>query len=141
MAAAAARAIEGKTHELAGSSKISVSIDGAVFEDGAVVGPDETGFFSSVQTEMTAKDDLYREFLDMLNAGKPDADVEARLAELTGNKLGLSLRSPPEEQYKGFKSMYAPVISRVWHDLGRQGALDFLNARLSHPWATLYKRQ
>src|SRR5215471_8647907 len=78
MAVGAARAIEGKIRELAGSSKISVSIDGAVFEDGSVVGPDETGFFSNVQTEMTAKQDLYREFLDMLNSGKPDADVEAR---------------------------------------------------------------
>ena len=141
MAVGAARAIEGKIRELAGSSKISVSIDGAVFEDGSVVGPDETGFFSNVQTEMTAKHDLYREFLDMLNSGKPDTDVEARLAELTGSKPGLALSSTPDEQYKGFKSMFARQVSLVWQKLGRQGTLDFLNARLSHPWATLYKRQ
>jgi hypothetical protein len=141
MAAMATRAIEGKIHELAGSSKISVSIDGAVFEDGSVVGADETGFFSNVQTEMTAKHDMYQEFLNMLNAGQPDADVQARLAELTGSKPGLGLSSAPDEQYKGFKSMFARGISLVWHERGREGALDFLNARLSHPWATLYRRQ
>jgi hypothetical protein len=141
MAAVAARAIEGKTLQLAGSSKISVSIDGAVFEDGSFVGPDETGFFSRVQTEMTARRDLYREFQDMLSSGKPDADVDARLAELTANKGIPSMNVTPPEQYDRFRNMFARELTRVWQKLGRQGALDFLNSRLSHPWATLYKRQ
>jgi len=74
--------------------------------------------------------------------GQPDADVEARLAELTGSKVGLALSSTPDEQYKGFQSMFARQVALVWQKLGRQGTLDSLNARgLSHPWATVYKRQ
>src|SRR5215831_7363251 len=84
--ASAARYAELETQQLSVSSKISVSIDGAVFEDGSFVGPDETGFFSRLQSEIKAKHDLFQEFQDMLNAGQPDADVEARLAELTGSK-------------------------------------------------------
>jgi hypothetical protein len=93
VAASAARYIELGSRELAQSSKISVSIDGAVFEDGSFVGPDETGFFLHIQSEMTAKGDLYRELLDLLNAGKPDTDLDARLAEIAASKGSLSLNS------------------------------------------------
>ncbi|MBI2678383.1 MAG: hypothetical protein HYX28_06350 [Candidatus Koribacter versatilis] len=110
--------VESVQKELSQLKGISVSVDGAFFEDGTFVGPDRSGFFSAFKAEFNAKQDLLTEILADVHRGSKRQETLAKLKGIGEPASALSSDSEYEKNRKAFaKEMFATFD--VGFDTGR----------------------
>lgn len=128
------------TEGMEGIIRVTVSIDGAFFEDGTFVGTDKSGFFSKTKAHLDARYDLYTDVLTMSRSKKSSSKILQHLTNFA-NVAGFNIKSdsPPSQFYDFYKMLYAREISRVWTVSGEQVALRYVESSLSKPWAFLRK--
>jgi hypothetical protein len=120
---------------------ITVYLDGAFFDDGTFVGPDESQFFSKVKAQVDARHDLYEQIHDMFSSKKsPERILKyvANFANMPRRPLGGD--ASPSQFYDFFRTFYAQELSRIWKISGEEAASSFVKVVISKPWASLRKR-
>ncbi|HXU35633.1 MAG TPA: hypothetical protein VN937_04670 [Blastocatellia bacterium] len=121
-------------------ASITVSLNGAFFDDGTFVGPDESQFFSKVKAQLDARYDVYKRVQDMLLSQKPSDKILRYVTDLASMpRVSLGHSSSPDEFYDFFKRFYGQEISRIWSKSGAQSAIHYVETTISKPWATLKK--
>ena len=129
--------------ELSKYSDITFTIDGAFFDDGTFVGPDNTGFFGETKALISAKYDVLTEIMrGISNPGKTKADVFRDL-EATANQPKINLRSKStfDDQYKYYKRNYAEEILGSRTFVGDEKALQLALRPMKKPWRILHKKK
>jgi hypothetical protein len=99
---------------VAGASSLTVSIDGAVFEDGTFVGPDGQGFLAKLQAQLKAKKDLLRQLHFEFFKGKLPKEILDEVQRVAESPEGEMLTdNSPESSYKYFRRLYANEIISI----------------------------
>jgi hypothetical protein len=126
--------------ELARSTAIKVSLDGAFFDDGTFVGPDTSGFFDKVKALRDAKQDLLRQ---IENSAKEGEAADALLSEMkalaSSPKIRLGPNSTPNDYYNYHKRRYAAEFLRMGIATGREAASERALQSLRRDWPELRK--
>jgi hypothetical protein len=119
---------------------VEVALDGAFFDDGTFVGPDESQFFSKLKAQVDARHDLYKHIQKMFTAMKPPQRILQYVTDLA-NKPRIHLRgdSSPNQFYAFFTKFYAQEISRIWSKSGQESVSHFVQRAISEPWPSLKK--
>ena len=130
------------SEEAAQYSDVTVSVDGAFFDDGTFVGPDTTNFFSHTKAAIDAKRDLLQGIRsDVSNNKRSRAEIYKHLDETVRQEVdSLDAESSPAEYYKHFTAMYAKDILRLKTTHGEDKALTIAVLPLNRPWPTLTKK-
>jgi hypothetical protein len=120
--------------------KITVSLDGAFFDNGTFVGPDETQFFSKFEAQITARYDLHNRIQKMLLSNKPSQKILQYVSEIAdAPREHLGSDSPPIKFNDFYRRLYAQEISRIWNSSGQESVSRFVGASISRQWASLKK--
>jgi hypothetical protein len=128
------------TEKLKESTSVRVSIEGAFFDDGSFVGPDESDFFASFKAHRDARYDLYNRVLAMCQSKKSADEILNYLTKLTSERISSPKPgSPPYEHYRFYTRVYADELSRIWKNSGEKAVVDFVESCLSKPWIHLRK--
>lgn len=129
--------------ELAKYAEITVSIDGAFFDDGTFVGPDSTGFFAQTKAMIDAKSDLLNEInLELSRPSASREEVFSKVAAAASQpEINLNSSSTPIDYYNFYKKSYADEILRAKQVSGEDKALALALRPLRKPWPKLHKKQ
>lgn len=96
--------LTGVAKELNRTVGVTVTLDGAFFEDGTFVGPNTSGFFERTSMQIDAKNHIVQEMLRRLNQGDAPADImkylSAKADTLGEANAPAGHRAKPEEIYK-----------------------------------------
>jgi hypothetical protein len=93
--------------QLSEASSITVTLDGALFDDGTFVGPDSTNFFSWITSRLNAKLDLLQE-VQGLQRDKSANEAVAHLKMIADKpKTSINGKSTPDAIYNYYKKRYA----------------------------------
>jgi len=126
--------------ELAQYTSITVSLDGAFFDDGSFIGSDSTNFFGAVKAQIDAKYDLLRDVQDSLKSGKASGEILRGLKELAdGQEVDLGPESTASDYYNYFKKVYAQEYVANSEHSGGDKAIKEAVKQLERPWAKLRK--
>lgn len=128
--------------ELANYTDLTVSIDGAFFDDGTFVGPDAAGFFAQTKAMIDARSDLLNEIASELSKpGKSRDDVFTQV-EAIANQAETELKSSstPDDYYNHFKKAYASELLRVKNSQGVEQGLATALRPMRKPWPMLRKQ-
>ncbi len=107
-----------------GSGGLTVTLDGAFFEDGTFVGPDRAGYFDIFKAEVTARHDLMARVVAASKARQGLAQVASEIeSALPAQKPQLRPGATPGDYYEYYKNLYATEFLNVRNKLGDQGAL------------------
>lgn len=139
-AAGATRAEAGGAETTAGCVGVTVIADGIFFDDGTFIGPDTTGFFTEVKSQMDARYEILRGVQNDLEAGKKPGEIFASLEKIRDREsVNLGERPTPDEFRTYFRNLFArDVLGRkqLW---GADKALEDVRLTLSRPWVRLRK--
>lgn len=124
--------------QLAHFASISVSLDGAFFDDGTFVGPDTTGFFARVEAMRNGRRDTLLEMINDKRLGKSDAEVFKHLADLANQKVATNPKEP-SEFYNSYKRDTANEFLRLRAVDGEAKTLGRAENKLKGPWPKLKK--
>jgi len=114
---------------------VTVSIDGAFFDDGTFVGPDESDFFAQFKAHRDARYDLYKNVSAMYRSKELRSQLLSYLTKLTNEHISSpNPRSSPAEHYAFFKRLYADELLRILKTSGENGIVNFVEPSLSKPW-------
>lgn len=122
-------------------TEITVTIDGAFFEDGTFVGPDTTNFFEQIRAVINAR----RDFLNELAAGLSDSgrnrdSLYGQLRETATQPVEyIDSSSTPADYYNHFKKLAASEFLRMKDVQGEDGAVEMILRPMKKSWATLRK--
>lgn len=87
---------------------ITVSIDGAFFDDGTFAGPDTTNFFSNLKAQVEAKREVMNIILENHRRGKSTSEIFQQVeADAISNPAKLHAKSSETEHYNFFKKIFA----------------------------------
>ncbi|MDQ3803896.1 MAG: hypothetical protein M3416_08730 [Acidobacteriota bacterium] len=126
--------------ELAQYTNITVSLDGAFFDDGTFVGPDSTEFFAKVEAMRNARYDLLDSVKKNLTQGSPPDEVFGNLKEIeNGPAPQLSSSSSPADYYSAFRKATAAELLRVRETYGDAQPVERVMQKLRKPWPVLRK--
>jgi hypothetical protein len=127
--------------ELSKYSDLTVSIDGAFFDDGTFVGPDTAGFFDETKAVIGAKYDLLNEIAHGLSKGKSKDAIFKDLEDAANQpEVRLNSKSSAADYYNYHKRLYADEISRSRNVLGDEKALAMAQRPTKKPWRVLRKK-
>ena len=128
--------------EFAKYSDVTVSIDGAFFEDGTFVGPDTTGFFDEIDAQVRAKRDLLSELASRwADSTKPKEQIFQYLQSIANQAVNsLNPKSTPQDHYNYYRKIYTQRILKSRERLGdEEGIAEALNST-KKPWRALTKK-
>jgi hypothetical protein len=122
---------------------ITVSIDGAFFDDGTFVGPDTSDFFNQTRAAIDGKRSLLEKIgNDLSNENRTRAEIYTDLEEIaTQAAQRLDAESSPADYHQYFKAMYANEILRMKGIHGDEKALALAMLPLGRPWLELRKKE
>jgi hypothetical protein len=127
--------------ELSKYSDITLSIDGAFFDDGTFVGPDTTGFFDKTKAEIGARYDLLSEIVHGSSKGKSKDDIFNDLANTANQpEVRLDSKSSASDYYNFHKRRLAAEISRARNIVGDEKALARALTPMKNQWRVLRKK-
>ena len=107
-----------------GGGHLTVTLDGAFFEDGTFVGPDRIGYFDIFKAQVTARHDLMARVVAANKAGQGLAQVASEIeTSLPASRNELRAGATPADHYEHYKNLYATEFLNVRKKLGDQGAL------------------
>jgi hypothetical protein len=129
--------------EAAKYAEITVSIDGAFFDDGTFVGPDTSNFFSQTKAVIDAKRDLLNEIANGLsNPAMTKDSLYGHVKETAALQIeSIDSGSTPTDYYNHFKKLYAIEILQEKKLHGEDKALAMALNPMKKPWAKLNKKQ
>lgn len=125
--------------ELSHFTSITVSLDGAFFNDGSFVGPDDTQFFAKVEAMRNGRRDSFLAAINDRKLGKTDSEVFKRVKEIADATVELSNTSPAADYYTSFRQAAAAELLRMKAVQGEAKAFDWLQIKLRRPWPDLRK--
>jgi hypothetical protein len=114
------------TNELEQSTDLTVSLDGAFFDDGTFVGPNTTGFFERMQAIVQAKVDLLRDITVAAEQGKGDEAFEAITAKNSEPDPIITSMASPDEYYKYYRKLFASELSGMMSFYGKQRLVPYI---------------
>jgi hypothetical protein len=117
----------------------TVSIDGAIFEDGSFVGPDSTNFFATSKAHCDARHDLLAGIAAAKQKGMTNDQIFAFVASVADAAVTLN-PSDPTASYNYFRKIYARELISVRAKQGDERALAFVLNPLRKQWVNLRKR-
>ena len=117
---------------------ITISVDGAFFEDGTFVGPDTTGFFAVVEAEINARRDIIAEIAFAVQRNRNLDEIFSYIEELGGSPLP-DRKLNKEDLYNLLKKVHAEEILRMRSAMGGQRALDVSLREYRRAWPRLKK--
>lgn len=130
----------GEAETTEGCASVTVIADGIFFDDGTFIGPDTTGFFTEVKSQMDARYEILRGVQDDLNAGKGADEIFRRLERIRDQEsVTLGEHPTPDEYRTYFRNLFAQDIlgnKELW---GPDKAIEEVNLLLSRPWVNLRK--
>jgi hypothetical protein len=131
------------TSQAAQYTEITVSIDGAFFDDGTFVGPDTSNFFNQTKAVIDAKRDLLNEIATGLsNLAMTRESLYEHLQEIANHPTDfIDSGSTPADYYNYFKKRYASDILQTKKLHGEDKALAVAVQPRNKPWAKLNKKQ
>lgn len=129
--------------ELAEYPDVTVSIDGAFFEDGTFVGDNTTGFFEQIKAQVDAKRDLLNELAtESTNPQKSREEVFRRMEAIANQQAtDLNSKSTPADYYNYFKGSYANEVLSARKVLGDEKGLEMVLRPMKKQWRFLAKKQ
>lgn len=138
--------IKSLSKQLAQATSITVSIDGAFFEDGTFIGPDTSGFFDAVRAQVEAKQDMFSDIEARLERGESPAQVishlESEAGQLTGGSTGLTATSTYLQQYDYWNNIYHQEILRMRGSVGDSKlTLEYALRPTRKAWPMLHKQK
>jgi hypothetical protein len=128
--------------ELAQYSDLTVSLDGAFFEDGTFVGDDVSGFFAQMKAQVDAKRDVLNELsVESAKARVSKDQVFATLQSIASQDVfDLNSNSPPSDYYNYYRKHYAKQILTMRQSIGDDRALAIALRPTRKAWRTLAKK-
>lgn len=128
--------------QLSQAVNLTVTIDGLFFEDGSFVGPNGTGYFEQIQSQVKAKMDLYDE---IASAKKEHKNLESVFASIE-SKSGLpdvqiSSESTPEDFYRFYTKLFSKEIVGIKKAYGTDKAEKHIAALRARRRPQLKKRR
>lgn len=128
------------TNELAGYTGVTISLDGAFFEDGAFVGAGTSDFFARTKAMRDARYDLLLEIENQLQEGKSAKDALNQLEALTKETTAKNgIRSTPSDYYQLYRQRYAEELLRTRNAAGDEPTVKKILASVAKPWPQLRK--
>lgn len=125
---------------LKGCASVTVIADGIFFDDGRFIGPDTSGFFTEVKSQMEARYEILRGVQNELESGKRTDEIFKgleRIRDQEGAKLG---ELPTADEFRSyFRNLFAKDLlgqKEVW---GADKAIENVQMQLSKPWVNLRK--
>jgi hypothetical protein len=126
--------------ELESYKSITVSIDGAFFEDGSYVGPDTTDFFAKLQAILDAKRDLLQEISFRHTRSASPQEIFDYVGEIAnGPDVPLRDDASTTDHYNFYKKVFAGEVVRTRQTLGDEKAVAAVLQPLRKPWPRLRK--
>lgn len=124
-------------------AEITVSLDGAFFDDGTFVGPDTCNFFNQTKSVIDARRDLLNEIAGGLSNSTMTRDALYRRLQETASQPTefIDSGSTPTDYYNYFKKFYASNILQTTKLHGEDKALAMAVHPINKPWAKLNKKQ
>lgn len=128
-------------HDLAQFSSGTVSLDGAFFNDGTFVGPNNTHFFEKIEAFQRARRDVLNELSKKAKTKNNYEDVFGEVLALAKQpRKRLDKKSTINNYYDLFKADLAADIMSMKKVSGSQKTLDHYLKSLKREWATLKKK-
>jgi hypothetical protein len=132
--------IDNLREELAAYTGMTVTLDGAFFDDGAFVGPDSTGYFLRVKEARDARRDLYLELKQSLKQGELPRQALQRVEEAASEPdVRLTPTSTPDDYYKKYKKEAASELLSIRRGSGDDKAVEHVVKLLNNKWLDLRK--
>lgn len=129
--------LQSQLNVLRSGSDLTISLDGAFFDDGTFVGADQSGFFNRFKAQVTAKQDVMNEVLDGVAKGQSVESITDQLRASVPPSGGLLERTlqqaTPADWYQFFRSrdVSSFLSTRTMH--GDDKAVSFARkARFGH---------
>lgn len=119
---------------------ITVSIDGAFFDDGSFVGPDSAGFFAKIEAMRNARYDMLQEVKQRVQQRARNDEVFKYIEEVaSGPKVELGSTSSPSDYYNSFKREAAQELLRGRSASNETQEIERVMRKLQKPWPALRK--
>ena len=124
-------------------ASMTVIADGIFFDDGTFIGPDSTGFFTEVKSQMDARYEILQGVQNDLKSGKKADEIFKELEgirDLEGIGSGELGERPTAEKFRSFfRGLFARDVLGMKEVFGVDKALEDVQLKLSKPWVTLRK--
>lgn len=127
--------------QLEEATSVTVSIDGAMFDDGTFVGPDTGGYFGQLRAYVNSKNDLLRMMLHSMRRNEPVGNLFSKIEGIAASRVNLSSAdAKPADYYNFYRKQHAEEIMNSRQLIGDdlkavRHALEPLRKR----WAKLHK--
>lgn len=130
----------GTTETIKNCANVKVIADGVFFDDGEFVGPDSTGFFTTVKSQMDARYEILRGVQSELKLGKKSDEIFKGLEKIRDHE-GVKLGEHPtaDESRSYFRNMFARDVLGKKEALGTEKTIEDIHLQLSKPWVQLRK--
>lgn len=121
-------------------SKVTISVDGLFFDDGAFLGADTTNFFDEVQSQMDARYEVLNEVERGLQSGAKFEDIQRKLEQMASQPSSELGTSPSRIEYMNcFRVLFAKDVLGMKAIYGAEKAIEDVHQQLSKPWVPLRK--
>ena len=121
-------------------TSMTVTADGIFFDDGTFIGPDTTGFFTAVKSQMDARYEILRGVQNELKAGKKAGEIFRGLERIRDQEdVKLGDRPTADEFRSYFRNMFARDVLGKKELWGADKAIEDVQLQLSKPWVNLRK--
>lgn len=124
---------------LKGCAGVTVIADGIFFDDGTFIGPDTSGFFTEVKSQMDARYEILREVQNELKSGKQTDEIFNGLEKIRDRKTAKLGESPTSDVRSYFRNMFARDVLGKKEHWGADKAIEDVQQQLSKPWVNLRK--
>lgn len=126
--------------DLSSFTGVSVSLDGAIFDDGNFIGPDETGFFAKIVALRDSHRDTMNDIAKKLKEGKSHKQILDELETLTKSpKVRLGKNSTSSDYYNYFRREYTGELLLMKKAAGPERTLEYALETQGKQWPALKK--
>lgn len=121
-------------------SSVTVTADGIFFDDGTFIGPDTTGFFTGVKSQMDAQYEILQGVLGELKSGKEAGEIFRGLERIRDREAVQLEESPTPEEFRSyFRNIFARDLLGKKEAWGTDKTIEDVQRQLSRPWVYLRK--
>src|SRR5262249_44263030 len=125
------------------TSSLTITLDGAFFEDGSFVGPDTSEFFENTKAVITARRDILKWFVDSVlmreRMGENLETVFSELEALVKRMPQPTSKGLPDDFYKNEQLGVAQEMLRMRDRIGATKVISLKKIELESKWPVLHK--
>lgn len=111
---------------IARARDITIVLDGVIFDDGSVIGPNRTAFVDQMQALVQAKTDLLNDIAVASEKGNVDQVLDSISATSQQPDVVFGPTFSADEWYRHFKKVYATEITNQRAAYGKERLVPFL---------------